>query len=327
MAVWDITGRPAHEQFGFWREVICEAFVPLSPTRTSPDPGFAGQVETRPLGEINRARIRSQPQLTSHGPREVSRSQGEFYFVNLQLAGRCAVRQGAAESVVGPGQFTVLDTTEPYYLDFDAEWRMLSFRLPRPQLSTRLPEAHRAAGLGRSIDGSTGVGSVVTALMASLWQLDDLDGSTPTPVLAELEQSFLSVVAATLGARTAHDDQDPHDVHAGTRTAILRFVAANLGDPSLSVATVCRRFAISPRLLHRLFEGEERSFAGTVRSLRLNRCARLLRDPRETATITDIAARHGYTDPASFSRTFRREFGISPREMREQQDGYGAVPR
>jgi hypothetical protein len=88
-------------------------------------------VETRALGEINRARIRSRPQLTSHGPREVSRSQGEFYFVNLQLAGRCAVRHGEAESVVSPGQFTVLDTTEPYYLGFDAEWRVLSFRLPR----------------------------------------------------------------------------------------------------------------------------------------------------------------------------------------------------
>ncbi|MFD5389744.1 helix-turn-helix transcriptional regulator, partial [Streptomyces sp. NPDC127074] len=121
--------------------------------------------------------------------------------------------------------------------------------------------------------------------------------------------------------------QDPHDVRAGTRTAILQFLAANLGDPSLSVTTVCRSFAISPRLLHRLFEEEDRTFADTVRSMRLERCARVLTDPRETATITEIAARHGYTDPASFSRAFRRRFGISPTEMREQRLGYEAVPR
>ncbi|MFK0156634.1 helix-turn-helix domain-containing protein [Streptomyces sp. NPDC090493] len=317
MQVWDITERPAREQFGFWREVICEAFVPLAPTRTNHEPGFAARVEAHALGDINRARIRSQPQLTAHGPREVRRSQGEFFFVNLQLAGRCAVRHGREESVVAPGEFTVLDTTEPYYLSFDTEWRMLSFRLPHRQLDTRLSTAHRAAGLGRAIDGTSGVGGVVTAMMTSLWQVD---GSTPTRALVDLEQSYLSVVAAALAVGTTLDDED---LYAGTRTAILRFVAANLGDPALSVGMVCRRFAISPRLLHRLFQEEGRSFASTVRSMRLGHCARVLADPRETATITETAARYGYTDPAAFSRAFRREYGVSPREVR----AYGAVPR
>ena len=30
MAVWDVAVRPPREQFGYWREVICEAFVPLA---------------------------------------------------------------------------------------------------------------------------------------------------------------------------------------------------------------------------------------------------------------------------------------------------------
>ena len=29
MTVWDVAARPAREQFGFWREVICEAFKGL----------------------------------------------------------------------------------------------------------------------------------------------------------------------------------------------------------------------------------------------------------------------------------------------------------
>lgn len=113
MAVFDVAARPPGEQFGYWHEVICRAFVPLTPTRTQDGPGFAARVETRPLGRVVRARIASQPQRTDHGPREVARTQGADYFVNLQLAGRCRVRQGAADAVVVPGEFTVVDTTEP----------------------------------------------------------------------------------------------------------------------------------------------------------------------------------------------------------------------
>lgn len=80
------------------------------------------------------------------------------------------------------------------------------------------------------------------------------------------------------------------------------------------MATVCRRFAISPRLLHKLLERGERTFAETVRTERLRRSAHLLADPHRTETVTEIALRNGFTDPASFSRAFRRIFGVPPRD-------------
>jgi AraC family transcriptional activator of tynA and feaB len=317
MPLWDIARRPAGEQFGYWREVICQAFVPLAPERTTDRAGFASRVEERPLGTLNRARIQSQPQRVAHGRREVGRSRGAYYFVNLQLAGRCAVRQGRAESIVERGQFAVLDTTEPYYLDFESDWRMLSFRVPHEQLGGRLADPLLGTGIG--IDARTGTGAVVAALMHSLWELAEPTGAGAA---AELEQSFAAVAAVAMG--TAAPGPDPAGdrlSHPGLRAAVLRHVLANLADPDLSVATVCRRFAISPRLLHTLFADQPASFAGTVRALRLERCARLIADPGSTASITEIAARHGYPDPASFSRAFRRQFGVAPRDVRGRPDG------
>jgi AraC-like DNA-binding protein len=160
------------------------------------------------------------------------------------------------------------------------------------------------------IDGGSGIGGLAARMMRSMWKLEEPDS---VHVRTELEQSFAAVVSAALGARDL--GESAQDV---LRADVLRFVAANLGDPRLSVVAVCRRFAISPRLLHRLFEGQEHTFAQTVRTMRLERCARLLADPLDRSTITDIALRHGFTDSASFSRAFRRNFGIAPREMREQ---------
>ncbi|MGD9532109.1 MAG: helix-turn-helix domain-containing protein [Pseudonocardia sp.] len=305
MPVWDIARRPPGEQFGYWREVICQAFVPLDPAPNAETPDFASRVETRQLGAVNRAEIRSRRQRTAHGPREVRRGEAAYYFVNLQLAGRCRVRQGRAESVVEPGGFTVVDTTEPYWFDFPQDWRMLSFRVPHATLAARLPDPLH--GTGRAIGGAGGLGGVVTSLMRALWELDEPAGAV------ELEESLASVVALALGGVA---DAAPAP-RAATRAAVLRHVAAHLGDPRLSVGSVCRRFAISSRQLHRLFADQERSFAATVRAMRLERCARLIADPATTASITEIGARHGFADPASFSRAFRRHFGTPPREVRQ----------
>ena len=315
MPVWDIARRPPAEQFAMWHDVICRAFVPLTPTRTASDArGFPARVETRELGAVNRARIDSQPQLTVHGPREVARSDGEYVFVNLQVHGRCHVRHRVGsdevDAVVAPGQFVVLDTTEPYHLRFDEPWRVLSFRVPHRGLGGR----PRPALLGRAVDGGSGTGHVVATLVQSLWRMDDHAGAQPAApgsgALDDLERSFAAAVAALLGT----PGEEPG--HDALRAAVLRHVAANLGDPGLSVAAVARRFAVSPRTLHAAFAEHDTTFAAAVRTMRLQRCSRALRDPAETATVTAIAARFGYLDPSAFSRAFRREYGIAPRDLR-----------
>lgn len=308
MPVWNIAGQPLQDQFEYWHDVICDVFIPMTPKRSVPGAGFASGVEARALGDIKRTDVWSQAQETVHGPREVELSGGEFYFVNLMVAGRCRVRQGDRDSVVSPGQLWVVDTRMPYFLDFDSQWRMFTFRVPHELLSSRL--SNPGQGTAMPIDGGSGVGGLAAAMMRSMWTLEEPDSAH---VQAELEQSFAAAVSAALGARDHGESAQD-----ALRADVLRFVAANLADPGLSVTSVCRRFAISPRLLHRLFEGREHTFAETVRTMRLERCARLLAEPRNRSTITDIALRHGFTDSASFSRAFRRHFGTSPREMREQ---------
>jgi len=307
MPVWDSTPLPEREQFDYWNDVICRAFVPLRAARRADRPGFGARVETRPLVEVNRARILSQPQETVHGAREVAETDTAYYFVNLQLAGRCAVRQGGRESVVEPGQFTVVDTTEPYFFDLHGEWRMLSYRVPHAHLRSRL--GGRGPGTAVAV-GRAGAGGVVTALMQALWQVGDEVGRTGA---LDLEQSFASAVAAATAARAEPGRID----RAAVRAAVLQHVRDHLDDRNLSVTTVCRRFAISPRTLHNLFAEAEDSFGATVRALRLDRCAALLTDPATSATVTGIATAHGFDDPTSFSRAFRRRFGVSPREARQ----------
>ncbi len=306
MGVWDIAALPPREQFGYWHEVICQAFVPLTPHRTLDEEGFSAKVETRSLDRLTRARLRSRPQRTDHGPRDVARTDGAFYFVNLQLAGRCITTVGADTVVVEPGQVVVVDTTQPYWFHLDQPWQMFSYRLPHAALADVLHG--RRLALGRAVD-PTGPGAAVTALMAALWPLE-----SDTPAARDLTGAFAAAVAGALAVDPTAPD-DPAERRRVTRAAVHAYVESHLGDRDLSVAAVCRRFAISPRTLHSLFAGADGSYAATVRRLRLERCASLLADPANRATVTAIAAAHGFDDPTSFSRAFRRHFGVAPREV------------
>lgn len=93
---------------------------------------------------MNRALIRSQPQVTHQGPREVASTADAYYFVNLQLAGRCGAHQGPDASIVEPGQFVVVDTTRPFH--FDNEWQVLPSGCPTSSCGRGWLDGHHVPG-------------------------------------------------------------------------------------------------------------------------------------------------------------------------------------
>jgi AraC-like DNA-binding protein len=305
MAVWDVAVRPAREQFGYWREVICEAFVPLAPAPLRPADDFLSRVETRPYARIVRARIASQPQRTSHGVREAARTDGAYVFVNLQTAGTCAAEQGGRRSLVRPGQFTVVDTTEPYRFEFDGPWRMVSYRLPHEILGGCLDAVRRETATCWPNDGA---GAVVAAVMSSMW---DLDGSARAAVTSDVEHALVAALSAATAERAVAVDRK-----AALRAEVQRQVERRLSDPSLDVGSLSRRLGVSPRTLHAAVSAGGETFAAMVRRRRLERAAALLADAGSRATITEIAASVGFDGSSSFSRAFRREFGRAPTDVR-----------
>jgi transcriptional regulator GlxA family with amidase domain len=88
-----------------------------------------------------------------------------------------------------------------------------------------------------------------------------------------------------------------------------------LQDPALGPESIARAHAISVRALHALFEDGDESVAGLVRRERLARCREDLERP-SGGSVTEIAFRWGFRDAAHFSRAFKREFGVTPRDVR-----------
>jgi AraC-like DNA-binding protein len=89
-------------------------------------------------------------------------------------------------------------------------------------------------------------------------------------------------------------------------------VAGRRGYPSLT--GVASRLHVSPRTLKRKLQLHGASFQRLLDDARRRDCIRLMGDP--TLSLADIAQRVGYSDPASFTRAFRKWTRQTPSAFR-----------
>ncbi len=106
---------------------------------------------------------------------------------------------------------------------------------------------------------------------------------------------------------------------------ICRWVESRLHDPRLSPREIAGAHAVSVRTLHALFAPTGESVSGFIKRRRLERArAELLERP--DLAVTRVALRWGFTNAAHFSRCFRAEFAVSPRELRHDAAALPAYP-
>ena len=96
---------------------------------------------------------------------------------------------------------------------------------------------------------------------------------------------------------------------------VRRAVRRNLRSPSLGPDKLCREAAMSRSKLYRLLEGEG-GVANYIRRCRLTESFAILCDASNETVIGRIAESLCFADASSFSRAFRRQFGISPSDVR-----------
>lgn len=326
MRYWTTTDHPVGEQFSYWREVICQAFTPLATDRTpghrTPGPqehDFPGWVRSSPLISTNCAEVSSRSQLITHGKAEVRRTDSDQIFVNLQVRGHSVVTQGGRTTVVPAGGFSFVDTTSEYRQDYvedpvKREWRVVSFRVSRATFVPLLADPCSFTAVGHDAKAG-GIASIVASTMLSTWNnIAQLD----RPAADAAETAINAVLAAAAGGSDASRDASREILDAALRASVNRFLAANLRGADLSATRVARRFGVSVRKLHKLYEGTDRSFAQTIMALRVDGCARELAAGPDHRSLTEIATRWGFCDLSHLNRVFRAQHGSLPSEFRKE---------
>jgi AraC-like DNA-binding protein len=305
------------DQFPFWLEVVWEAFVPVTLSRTAAslaeDNAFAGSVAASRIGPLRVASIASQPQMVKRTAANVRRDKGGVFFLNMPLRGTSTVAQDGRLAELGPGDFAVVDATRPFALDFAEDFEQLSLILPHEILVPLLGNPDVATA--RAVKGDTGLGAMAAGALRPLFDGVSIDAGLARP----LAERLASLVALSLGAGAIAGRS-----RATLTQAALDEVERSLGDPELTPALVAERVGISTSYLHQLFSVRGPSFGRWLLSRRLARCRADLGDPELAHwTIGEIGWQNGFTDPSYLARAFRRAYGISPGEHRRTSGATG----
>ncbi len=308
---WTTTVLPEPDQFPFWREVVWEAFVPVTLARwdsveSRGAEGFVGGVAASQVGPLGVAAISSEAQTVERTVADVRRGAGDVFFLNMPLRGHSMVAQDGLVAELGPGDFAVVDSARPFSLAFESEFEQLSLILPHELLMPLVPASE--AVTGRTVRGDAGLGAAVGGALRPFFDGTQIDGAMARP----LAERLAALIALALGSGAAASSSRT----ALTQT-ILDEIDRSLGDPGLTPALVAHRVGVSTRYLHQLLSARGPSFGRWLLARRLERCRTDLADAELAHwTIAEIGRRNGFTDPSYLARTFRRAYGISPRDYR-----------
>lgn len=307
---WSTDVLPVPEQFVFWRDVCWQAFVPVSLTRYGDGP-FAGSVSMRRVGALTVSLISSQAQSVTRSEADIARQAGDVFFLNLPLtAGTSATQQGRTAQLAAD-DFTLVDSTRPFGLQFTQPFQQISVTLPHDLLAPQLANPLEATAV--RVPGQVGVGAVASAALRSLATVNEPFDRHAARSVGEYLAGLIALAVGGVSTPPASASR------AVLLQAALDAVERSLGDPDLSPSSVAQSIGISTRYLHRLFADRGLSFCRWLSTRRLERCYRDLTDPtRSHWTIAQIACHHGLTDPAYFARTFKRHYNATPREVRRE---------
>lgn len=231
---------------------------------------------------------------------------------------------GSAEVLSGTDEFK-LEDSDMICARSDAvvryklpgEHRLLLVHIPKAaidqRLKTPMPEQPRY------IAAESGASRVLSGMLRAL---ADMLAEATMDQLAPVELSLPEFLVASL-----MDNAPPRAMGgaAGVRAALLerifQTIEMRLSDPNLNYQQIAGEHGISPRYLQKLFESIDDSFGHYVKVRRLERCRLDLRSPLHAQkSISDILFQWGFNDSASFSRAFREQYGMSPREYRKMLD-------
>ncbi|WP_166427266.1 helix-turn-helix domain-containing protein [Nonomuraea mesophila] len=185
---------------------------------------------------------------------------------------------------------------------------------PRPLIS--LPVEHLDSVLGTTIPADQGIAALLSKFVLDLASGHDSYHPSDGPRLGMV---LTDLIAATL-LHTA--ETDPVIVPSNRDALVLRikaFIQEHLRDPHLSPRMLAIEHHISTSYLHRIFQEQNATVSSYIRSLRLERARRDLADPALRAVpIHSIAAKWCFSASSAFSHAFRRAYGLSPKDFRQE---------
>lgn len=243
---------------------------------------------------------------------EIAADRKEHFGLYISVRGEMTMTQFGRPLTVVPGTFGFVSAADPSMHETSGGNASICFLMPREFVDRRVHDSEAACA--RRYGNESGLhGLVVDTLSAfekHAWRITDDEFEKTALVIADL---------VLLGLRSVIDLQSgERSVRSANLSRVKRIIRRRLADADLTLADVAREVGLSLSYAHELFRdsGEGGTMQDYLRGQRLRRAYELLEiSSLRGSSVTEIALECGFSNMSHFSTSFKRAFGVSPRDV------------
>ena len=300
---------PVNQRLAYWREGVMRRMVPLAVEGTA-NP-FRGRMR-RIVGDgLELIEFASDNVVAVRSPERCRIDGCDDVTIDLMRRSTNTWMDHGGTHRVKAGDLYLVDYAKPSEVRRGAHCTVgltMSRRLVRDVLGDDIaPRAgmkFKASGLAR-------------VLGHHLQATFDEAGSMAVAERAAAAKAARDMALALLQA-THHGTADAERFEHGFHRAALGLIEVECGDPDLTPERIAVALGCSRASLYRAFAKDGESVAAAIWQARLGRAHRMLRSPAGIGVlISDIAALSGFREMPTFTRMFKRRYGMTPGDVRK----------
>ncbi|TAJ38635.1 MAG: helix-turn-helix domain-containing protein [Reyranella sp.] len=309
LLVHSTDGVPVAQRLAYWREGVMRRMVPLGVEGTA-NP-FRGRMR-RIVGDgLELIEFASEDVVAVRSPERCRIDGCDDITIDLMRRSRNTWMDHGGAHRVNLGDLYLVDYAKPSEVRRGAHCTVgltMSRRLARDVLGDDIaPRAgmkFQASGLAR-------------VLCRHLQATFDEAGKMAVAERAAAAKAAKDMVLALLQA-THEGMADPERFARGFHQAALALIDHECGDPNLAPERIAIALGCSRASLYRAFAKRDESVSAAIWQARLDRAWRMLRSPEGIGLlISEVAALSGFREMPTFTRMFKRRYGMTPRDARE----------
>ncbi len=253
------------------------------------------------------------------------RSANEIASTNEQALSLLYLRDGqevitieGQELLLQRGDLVLWDSARRMTFNVPKRLDKLTLMFPERALTTLFPNA--SDYVGKVVSRGHGLSSILSDYLDSIeremWEM------SPDDLTAAMKPT-MDLLATVL---TMESRLEPRSIKCITLSRIKQHIVDNLDDETLNPQGIAAAIGITPRYLHLLFRDVGCTVSQWIKERRLERCkVDIMQSLVNGRSITEIAYSRGFNHLSHFSRAFKQQFGMAPREYARRLKAEHAV--
>lgn len=293
------------EHFEHWLAAINQACGSFSARQL--DGEFTGELETDYARGMKLSTVTTANVNLFRTAQDIRRGNDAWFYTVFQLDGQAVLEQDERQTVIDPGDITLIDASRPCSIYWQQSSRQVSLLLPRQMLEQQV-----------RFNGANPVGCLSSSLPMVQLSHRLLKESMTNPGLSASEsEAALEAIVCLLRPVLQHQETSPSRRDKQFEK-VVALIDSHIQAETLRPEWLANETGMSVRSLYRMFADKGLVVAQYIKNRRLDFCAQALRSAQNDEKLAGIGYNWGFADHSHFSTAFRQRFGVSPGEYRKR---------